>query len=132
MNNHIYIADNPTDDMFNSIAPSFDTGSIELSPPPAGSESTEMDTFVSKSFTSFGVMAICIIVILLVALIIKKRKTTEETFVSSDFNNTEQTNQEQQAEAQPMQIKRRRNSKLRTPNTLTKCIKAFLENTKEN
>lgn len=131
MNSHIYIADNPTDDMFNTIAPSFDTG-VELPPPPANSNYSEMDTFVSKSFTSFGVMAICIILILLIAFIIKKRKTENEQYESSDINTPQEVIQEQQSEPQQTQTRKRRNSRLRTPNTLTKCIKAFLENTKEN
>lgn len=131
MNNHIYIADNITDDMFNTIVPSFDT-EVELPPPPVSSAHSEMDTFANKSFTSFGVMGICIVIILLLAFIIKKRKNTAETIVASDVNNKDEIEQEQEIEMQPIQTKRRRTSKLRTPTTLAKCIKSFLENTKEN
>ncbi len=129
MNNYIYIADNPNDDMF-VLPPSFDTGA-ELPPPPV-SEPSEMDTFMTKSFTSFGVMAICIVAILLVAFIVKKRKANETIYDNYELNTNEEQKEEQNIEPQPIQTRKRKASKLRTPNTLNKCIKAFLENTKEN
>lgn len=131
MNNHIYIADNPTDDMFDIVPPSFDTGTAL--PPPPVKEASEMDTFMAKSFTSFGVMAICIVVIIILALFIKKKKNTNEEFTISNINTNEESKQEEEIIETPIvQTKKRKPSKLRTPNTLNKCIKSFLENTKEN
>ena len=68
MNESIQINEN-NKDMFNINIPSFDAGT-EIPSPPV-SQPSEIETFTSKSITSFGTMAICIVLFLVIAFIFK-------------------------------------------------------------
>ena len=118
-------------DMFNLNIPSFDTG-VEIPSPPV-SEPSEIETFASKSLISFGTMAICIVLFLVIAFIFKRKKE----FSSNLDYNIENENQNTIENSQDNNIvsniaSKNRNSYLNTPSSIQKCIKSFLENTKEN
>ena len=118
-------------DMFNINIPSFDAGT-EIPSPPV-SQPSEIETFTSKSITSFGTMAICIVLFLVIAFIFKRKKE----FSSNLDYNIENENQNTIENSQDNNIvsniaSKNRNSYLNTPSSIQKCIKSFLENTKEN
>ncbi len=118
-------------DMFNLNIPAFDAGTVVPSPPV--SQPSELETFASKSITSFGTMAICIILFLVVVFILRRKKeasstldynlknVNQNTIENSDVNNTANNISSNN-----------KNSYLNTPSSIQKCIKSFLENTKEN
>lgn len=130
MNESITINEN-NKDMFNINIPSFDTGGA-VPPPPVSSavQTSEFESFTEKSLVSFSTMAICIVIFLIIVFIIKKRN-------SSAINTEREYKQEQNIENdndyihQPI-IQNKRKSYLSTPSSIHKCIKSFLENTKEN
>ncbi|HIS88289.1 TPA: hypothetical protein IAA87_02520 [Candidatus Avigastranaerophilus faecigallinarum] len=130
MNESIQINEN-NKDMFNINIPSFDAGT-EIPSPPV-SQPSEIETFTSKSITSFGTMAICIVLFLVIAFIFKRKKE----FSSNLDYNIENENQNTIENSQDNNIvsniaSKNRNSYLNTPSSIQKCIKSFLENTKEN
>ena len=78
-------------------------------------------------------MAICIVLFLVIALIFKRKKE----FSSTQDYNVENENQNTMEKSQGNNIgnniaSKNRNSYLNTPSSIQKCIKSFLENTKEN
>ncbi len=118
-------------DMFNINIPSFDAG-MEVPSPPT-SKPSEIESFTSKSLTSFGTMAICIIIFLILIFIFKRKKEFINTInynTENDNNNTINDNKENSEKNFVPQKKI--NSYLNTPSSIQKCIKSFLENTKEN
>ena len=130
MNESIQINEN-NKDMFNINIPSFDAGTEIPSPPVP--QPSEIETFTSKSITSFGTMAICIVLFLVIAFIFKRKKE----FSSNLDYNIENENQNTIENSQDNNIvsniaSKNRNSYLNTPSSIQKCIKSFLENTKEN
>lgn len=145
MSSSIYIAEN-NKDMFNIDIPAFDAGDVSTSVETPASvpetQPTELNLFLDKSLTSFGVMVICIVVFILFAMMLKKKKPIEDVYVPPVRNTVE--HKRQINEVQEEQVVEDRNdmtlyhhsskkrSSLSTPTSINRCIKAFLENTKEN
>lgn len=130
MSESIYINEN-NKDMFNINIPSFETGAV-VPPPPVASttQQSEFDSFTAKSFVSFGTMAICIVVFLILAFIFKKRNKNK---IDEEYTTSQAENEEPETEYIPQPIvSNKKKSYLNTPSSIHKCIKSFLENTKEN
>lgn len=146
MNNSIYIAEN-NKDMFNIDIPAFDAGDVSnyVETPASMPEPqpSEFDFVMNKSLTSFGAMAICIVVFILFALMLKKKKPVEEVYtppveIKNDTKNYERevreevSPEENNNEATLYRYSSKKRSSLSTPTSINRCIRAFLENTKEN
>ena len=120
-------------DMFNINIPSFDAGTVVPSPPV--SQPSELENFTEKSIVSFGTMAICILLFLVFIFIFKRKRKSSET---ADYYNEEienkNTNERKEDENNEYKLSQEIKSKtyLNTPSSIHKCIKSFLENTKEN
>ncbi len=150
MNKIIYIANtdendninanNPVDvDMFDIEIPKLNTISEvpplpNVEPTPA---KTEIEHIADKSFISFGTMFICIAIILIFAFIYKKRKEARQIQIQEEEDNTsvEETESDDkeeisEQEEKPAYSPRKRHTTLSTPESISKCIKAFLDITK--
>ena len=118
-------------DMFNINIPSFDAG-MEVPAPPV-SQPTEIESFASKSLISFGTMAICIIIFLILIFIFKRKKELTNTITYNIENeNNDTINNNEETPEKNFVAQKKINSYLNTPSSIQKCIKSFLENTKEN
>ena len=141
MNNTIYIAND--NDNFSIDIPSFDVGATSTG---YVESQHQYDSEVSsnKTLTSFSVMAICIVVFVIFVLLLRKRNVQQEEYepiVSGKIErrekvenkSQEQNNDvEERSETALYRHNSKRRSSLSTPSSINKCIKAFLENTKEN
>ena len=118
-------------DMFNLNIPSFDTG-VEI-PSPQVSKPSEIETFASKSLISFGTMAICLVIFLIIAFIFKRKRefSTVQNYDIENKNTNTIDNVDKNSLSNSITYKNI-NSYLNTPSRIQKCIKSFLENTKEN
>lgn len=147
MSNSIYIAEN-SKDMFNIDIPAFDAGdvttTVESPAPMPEPQPSEFDFVLNKSLTSFGVTAICIVVFILFALMLKKKNPVEESYVPHVSRTVEpkkqpievkeeiQQEEDRTAEHALYRYSSKKRSSLSTPTSINRCIRAFLENTKEN
>lgn len=146
MSNSIYISAN-SKDMFNIEIPTFDSGAIATSyvAPETSVSQSEFDVVANKSLISFGVMLVCILIFLVIAFLFKNKKQSvvESKHIpekrrynyNSEKVHTERVEQEyEQPENENMLYRHgsKKRSSLSTPNSINKCIRAFLENTKEN
>ena len=143
MNNSIYISAN-SKDMFNIEIPTFDSGAIATSSvaPEKFVTHSEFDVVANKSLISFGVMLVSIVVFLIIVLIFKNKK--QPVVEPKQFNERRRYHSEkvhngrveqEQEELKENTIYRhssKKRSSLSTPTSINKCIKSFLENTKEN
>lgn len=145
MNNSIYISAN-SKDMFNIEIPKFDSGAVTTSSvaPESNSLSSEFGVVANKSVISFGVMIFCILFFLLLVFIFKNSKKTQisqrQIPERRKYNTQERISVEQREEIYEQQRNEtalyrhssKRRSSLSTPTSINKCIRAFLENTREN
>ena len=144
MSNSIYIASN-NKDMFSIQIPTFDSGAISTGTvaPEKNVSSSEMGFVASKSLISFGVMFICILIFIIFALLFKNAKKVEprqRQMPERKRYYSEKVRQEQietdyeepKSENNLYRNSSKKRSSLSTPNSINKCIRAFLENTKEN
>lgn len=146
MSNPIYIAEN-SKDMFNIDIPAFDAGDVTTTvAPPAPMpkpQPSEFDFVLNKSLTSFGVTAICIVVFILFALMLRKKTPAQETYTPHVSRvvepkkevvevQEEVQHEEERNEPTLYRYSSKKRSSLSTPTSINRCIRAFLENTKEN
>ena len=143
MNNSTYISAN-SENMFDIAIPTFDSGAISTSSvaPEKNVSSSEFSVVANKSLISFGVMLVCIIVFLIFVLLFKNKKQEvveykqppERKRYQEEKNRNEQVIEEyeQYQEHSVYRHSAKKRSSLSTPTSINKCIKAFLENTREN
>ena len=146
MNNSTYISAN-SENMFDIAIPTFDSGAISTGSvaPEKNVSTSEFSVVANKSLISFGVMLVCIIVFLIFVLIFKNKKqevveykqSPERKGYQEEKNRNEQVIEEyeQYEQYQEHSVYRhssKKRSSLSTPTSINKCIKAFLENTREN
>ena len=137
-------ADN-SKDIFNIDIPAFDSGAMATRTvvPDENVYRSEYDAVANKSFISFGVMLLCILIFLFFVFIFKKRQSSQNVSVPSperrkysyENQNAEQIENRYVAEEKEQPSYRynsKKRSSLSTPTSINKCIKSFLENTKEN
>ena len=144
MNDPIYIEPN-SDEIIDIDVPTFDTGAVESGTlvPVSNVNTNEMNVVANKAFVSFGTMLLCIVIFLVFAYFFKKKNFSELFYhfqtklqeyipskgTSEEIESTEQKQSVKTSQYSPRPKKR---STLNTPTSISKCIRAFLENTKEN
>lgn len=145
MNNSIYIASN-NKDMFNIEIPRFDSGAVTTGSvaPESNSSYSEFGVVANKSIISFGVMIFCIFIFLLFVFIFKNSKKTQvpqrqiqerrkyNTQERVCVEQSEEIYEQRQNETALYRHNSKKRSSLSTPTSINKCIRAFLENTREN
>lgn len=142
MNN---IVANSSKDIFNIEIPSFDSGAIttQAVAPEKNVSNSEFAVIANKSFLSFGIMLLCILIFLIFVFLYKKKQTPqisniqtlERKKTSFEKEKIEQVRDRydfQQNESSSQRYNSKKRSSLSTPTSINKCIKAFLENTREN
>lgn len=87
---------------------------------------SELSFVAGKLFVSFGALLICIAIFLVLAFLYKRKLTKNSGGVDDvDFPLAEE-------EVPPQKVQLQSNaSTLNTPNSVNKCIRSFLENTRD-
>lgn len=142
MNKAIYIAQN-NNDTFNFNIPAFDTGAISTAiNTPVSNEVQVEENVPNNSFFFLSIILVIFVVCVILAFLYRKKTQEEPKNYYRNAKKYQRVEPKETVQSYTPEEPREKNSlyrhssnkktSLSTPTSINKCIRAFLENTKEN